>query len=226
MNAIDLTNPITEWENIIWTPDQRFRGKTVFCLASGPSMSQAIADKVKGHPTIVVNSTVMLAPWADVLFFTDYGWFKDRKDFVSKFPGLVVSLARRAKREMPDKVLRIKGRGQPGYPPRFPRMGEEEIQQGRTSGHTAVALAIAMGASRVALCGYDMQLVNGKEHHHDEYKGPRDLTLYEKEFHTGFVGWNAATLSFGVQIVNCTHGSAVKEFTYVDLDTVLSRCAR
>lgn len=221
----DLSNPIKPWENDFWTPDQRFRGHTVFCLASGPSMTQEIADKVIGQSCIVVNSTCMLAPWADVLFFTDYGWYADRKEIVANWPGIVVCLSRRTKREAPNQVKRVKPFGSPDYPPRFPAMGSGEIQQGRTSGHSAVALAIAMGAARVVLLGYDMQMVGGREHHHDEYKGPRDLTIYENEFQKGFNGWNAAALALGVQIINCTHGSAVKEFPFLTLDAVLARCS-
>lgn len=246
MNApANLRNPITPWENEIWTPEPIFKGETVFCLASGPSLTQQTADKLKGCRVIVVNSSCLLAPWADILYFTDSGWydgeFEDgskRRDFVRDFPGLVVSMARLAKRELDDpvfrrpvpRVLRIKGHGAPPYPPRwqgkpgFPPLGHREVQQGRNSGNTAVSLAIALGAVRVVLVGYDCRLVNGREHHHDEYKGPRDLSLYDNEFKRAFDGWNEAALASGVEIVNCTPGSAITEFPFADLDEVLT-CA-
>lgn len=232
--ALDLRNPITPWENEIWTPEPVFKGETVFCVASGPSLTQALADKLKGRRVIVVNSSCMLAPWADVLFFTDSGWYDARKELVENWPGLIVTMSRQAKRELPGKVKRVKSIGDPTFPPRlpgpaktpgFPPPGSVEIQQGRTSGHTAVSLAIALGAVRVPLVGYDMQVVNGREHFHSEYKGPRDLTLYEKEFKNSFNGWNDAAQNSGVSIINCTPGSAITEFPFADLDEVLT-CAR
>lgn len=236
--AIDLRNPITPWENEIWHPQVIWPGETVYCLASGPSMMQEIADKVKGRKTIVVNSTCLLAPWADILYFTDSGWYASHRDIVANWPGMVVCMARLAKRELDDPALnrstprvnRVKSIGDPSWPPRLPGMpkrlgfpppGSPEIHQGRTSGHTAVSLAIALGAVRIVLLGYDMQVVNGREHHHNEYKGPRDLNIYA-EFQTGFNGWNEAALNSGVTILNATPGSAVKEFPMVDLDEVLA----
>lgn len=252
-NVIELRNPITPWENTIWTPELLFKGETVVCIASGPSLTPEICQRVRAAQlagkcrVIVVNSSCMLAPFADVLFFTDSGWYDARKELVANWPGLVVTMSRQAARElnapgMPGKdgrlrVLRVKGCGDPDAPPRvrvadgvlpkvpgFPDLGSGEIQQGRSSGHTAVSLAIAMGASRVPLVGYDMQVVNGREHHHQEYKGPRDLSIYPNEFQKAFTGWNEAALASGVEIVNCTHGSAVTEFPFADLDEVLA-CA-
>jgi hypothetical protein len=235
---MDLSNPIKPWENIIWTPEPLFMGEMVFCVASGPSMNKGIADSLQGRRVITVNSSCRLTPWADVLYFTDTGWFYDNRETVKNWPGLVVSMSRAAKRELDDpalnravpRLLRVKGIGDPSFPPRlpgmpkrlgFPPVGSMEIQQGRSSGHTAVSLAIAMGASRVVMVGYDMQIVNGREHFHNEYSGPRDLGLYANEYVRGFNGWNEAALASGVEILNATHGSAVTEFPFVDLDEVL-----
>lgn len=208
-----------------WTPEPIFAGAMVFCLASGPSLTQEVVDKVKGRRTIVVNSSCMLAPWADVLFFTDSGWYEPRREIVKNFAGRVTSMSRTAKRELPDKVLRVKGEGDPAFPPRFPPHGSPVIAQGRTSGHTAISLAIALGAWDVVMLGYDMRIVDGREHHHNEYSGPRDLEQYARELVPAFAGWNKAARDIGVRILNATPGSAVTEFPFVDLDEVLT-CAR
>lgn len=252
MNApADLRNPITPWENVLWTPELLFRGETVVCIASGPSLTPEICAAVRQAQlagrckVIVVNSSCVLAPWADVLFFTDSGWYDARKELVRDWPGLVVTMSRQAARElnapgMPlkdgrSRVLRVKGCGDPDAPPRvrvapgvlpkvpgFPDLGSPEIQQGRSSGHTAVSLAIAMGGVRILMVGYDMQVVNGREHHHSEYKGPRDLDIYRNEFQRAFRGWNEAALASGVEILNCTPGSAVTEFPFADLQEALA----
>ena len=123
---------------------------------------------------------------------------------------------------MPDKILRVKGEGDPVFPPDF---ASRPIQQGRSSGHTAIALAIALGASVVVLLGYDMRVVDGREHHHAEYTEPRDLEQYERDFVPAFAGWDEAALKVGVQVFNCTPGSALLEFPFRNLDDVLA-CAR
>lgn len=240
MNAhANLQNPIKPWENDYWTPEPIFKGETVFCVASGPSLTREIADKLEDHRVIVVNSSCKMIPWADVLYFTDSGWYENNREIVANWPGLVVSMARLAKRELDDpalhraapRILRVKGIGAPPYPPQvngrpgFPPIGSPGVQQGRNSGNTAVALAVAMGANRVALVAYDCRVVAGREHFHDEYKGPRDLSLYDDEFKRAFDGWNVAARASGVEILNCTPGSAVTEFPFADLDEVLG-CAR
>lgn len=211
-------------EHEYWTPELVFAGETVFCLASGPSLTQSVAEVVRGRRSIVVNSSCMLAPWADVLYFTDSSWYAARQKLVEEWPGLVVSQSRNAKIELPDKVKRVKGFGEPSYMvTEFPAIGSGVIRQGRSSGHTAVALAIAMAAKTIVLLGYDMRLVDGREHCHSEYKPEgRDLGQYATDFVPAFSGWNAAALKMGVQILNATPGSAVTEFPFVDLDDVLN----
>jgi len=52
-------------------------GATVACLASGPSLTRADVALVRaqGLPTIVVNTTYQMAPWADVLYACDAKWW-------------------------------------------------------------------------------------------------------------------------------------------------------
>ncbi len=215
------------WEFEYWTPEPCWRGETVFVLASGPSLTQAICDKVRARNAIVINKSFRLAPWARVWFFTDSSIYEAHRDDVKAWPGEIITMSRTAKRELNKAVKRVKGEGDPAFPfLRFPPLGHPAIRQGRSSGHTAISLAIALGASRVALLGFDMRFVDGREHHHSEYTGPRDPDLYQREFVPAFAGWNAAAVASGVSIVNCTPGSAVTEFPFVDLDEVLASCAR
>ncbi|MBN9007245.1 MAG: hypothetical protein J0H40_17745 [Rhizobiales bacterium] len=203
-----------------WSPEPLFKGETIFCLASGPSLTAEICERIRGRCAIAVNSSAVLAPPDSVLFFTDSSWYEPRRELVKSWQGLVVSMSRTAKRELPDKVRRVRGEGDPQALPSFSR-GRDVIQQGRSSGHTAVSLAIALGAACVVLLGYDMRFVEGREHFHGEYKGPRDVSIYEREFRPGFAGWNAAARAAGVDVINATDGSALTEFRHVSLDEVL-----
>lgn len=204
-----------------WTPMRLFAGATVACLASGPSLTAEAVAKVGRIPSIAINSSCLLAPSADVLFFTDSSWYEQHRDLVTAWPSLVISMSRTAKRELPDKVKRIEGRGDPMAPPDFCRAG---VQQGRSSGHTAIALAIALGARRVILLGYDMRVVDGREHCHGDYgdQTARDLDQYARDFVPAFAGWDAAARRAGVEILNATPGSALTEFRSVEIDRVLA----
>lgn len=210
----------TPWEDAFWTPEPIFKGETVFVLASGPSLTQNVCDRIRGRNAIVVNKSFRLAPWAAVWFFTDGHIYESHREDVRTWAGEVVTLSRAAKREQPDKVKRLKGEWTKGFPP----IGSPIIRQGRSSGHTAISVAAALGASLIPLLGFDMRLVEGKEHHHAEYAGPRDLDIYAREFVPAFAGWNDDALQAGIRIVNCTPGSAVTEFPFADLDEVLT-CA-
>lgn len=260
---INSTNPKMPWEAELWSPEALFDGRTVFCVACGPSLTPQIADALRGRPTVVVNSAVYLLPWADVLFFTDAGWFEafnegkekarhrdlcgrhgndvwPRRRFVEGFPGLVVTFAPLAKRVLDDpsnpypmarrpRVCRVKAAAAPtprqlgraGYEWRFPGVGSSVVLGGRSSGHSAISLAIVMGAARVVLVGYDMRVVAGREHFHSDYQGGRDLTIYEKEFVPAFASWDEAARNTGVEILNATDGSAIKEFKFVRLKDML-----
>jgi hypothetical protein len=239
MDAMNSQPNSREFE--YWTPEPIFKGETVFCLASGPSLTQEVADRIKGHRAIVVNGSCSRAPWADVLYFTDSGWFETgrhpnfcgnnrgtddqwpRRSIVENWPGLVITMSKSAKRVLPDKVRRIQGIGDPTIGcGSFPPLGSAGVRQGRSSGHTAISIAVALGARRVILIGYDMRVVDGVEHHHSEYTGPRDLDQYAREFVPAFNGWNADALKVGVEILNATPLSAVHEFPMISLDEALS----
>ncbi len=215
----------TPWENDFWTPEPWFKDQTVFILASGPSLTQEVCDKIKGRNAIVVNASFKQAPWAKVWYFTDGHIYEKYRDEVASWPGEIVCMSKMAKQELNKQIKRVWGVGDPTSSIQslqdFPPLGHHSIRQGRSSGHTAVSLAIALGASRIMLVGFDMRFVEGREHHHSEYQGPRDAMLYEREFIPGFEGWNTAALRAGVQILNATPQSAVTEFPMVSLEEVL-----
>jgi hypothetical protein len=93
-----------------WSIPREWAGKTVAILASGPSMSQAAADRVRadGIPAIVVNSTFRLAPWADLLYGADAKWWQHTPR-ARQFAGTKVSC------EPVLGVLNLRNAGKVGY---------------------------------------------------------------------------------------------------------------
>jgi len=120
------------------TPD--WQGQTVAVLASGPNMSQEVADALREHRRIVVNFTHRLAPDADMLVALDGNWPQELRDFA----GLRVT-------GVLDDDLDALYIG--------PRWERVQIAPGHEieildSGLTAVRVAALMGASRIIMAGF------------------------------------------------------------------------
>ena len=121
------------------TPD--WQGQTVAVLASGPNMSQEVADALREHRRIVVNFTHRLAPDADMLVAMDGNWPQELRDFA----GLRVT-------GVLDDDLDALYIG-----PRWERvqMAPGHEIEVHNSGLTAIRIVAQMGASRIILAGFD-----------------------------------------------------------------------
>lgn len=100
-------------------------------LASGPSMSQAVADSVRGRCKVVaVSDAWQFAPWADALASSDANWWRHKRpDFEG--PKFTIGV-------WPD-VEKLEG-----------------VPMGTNSGLLGIHVAVKMGATRVLLLGLDM----------------------------------------------------------------------
>lgn len=210
--------------NDTWTPEPIWSGKRCFILGGGPSLADVDLARLKGEKVITVNSSLPRAVAAGlddgVLFFIDFDWFMKRIPAVLAWRGLIVTPSTGAKRRYPDRIKRIVGEWRDD----FPRRGAPVIRKGRNGGHTSIGLAHALGCNEVILLGFDMRIVNGRSHHHDEYAGT-DEGLYHNLFVPNFKGWDASARAAGMRVRNATPGSALKEFEMVGLEEVLA-CAR
>lgn len=198
-----------------WVPPD-WKGRTVAVLASGPSMSSAIAERVRAAaiPTIVVNSTVQLAPWADVLLAGDRGWWTQCSVLADSFNGLKVTST--ASIRYPG-LLYLVPTGPEGY--------DHEpncVRTGGNSGYQAVHVAMRAGARRIVMCGVDLTLAHGVHWHgpHPRLLGnptPTTIELMRRRFATLVV----PAKKIGVEIVNCSPISALQCFDRMSLDEAL-----
>lgn len=211
----------TAWEDDFWTPEPWFRGQPVFLLGGGPGLTPRIAARLLGRCCIAINSSYLLASRNTLLFFTDNSWFEPRVDVVQSWAGPVVTQSRASKRAMPS-LRRIKSEAGRN----FPAPGSGVVLQGRSTGQTAIGLAAAMLGNPIILLGFDMRAVGGREHHHDDYQDPARRParpdIYQKDFLPAFRGWGEMARRAGLEVLNATPGSALKEFPMVDPEAVLS----
>lgn len=132
-----------------------WRGRTVVCLASGPSLTKEDCDAVRaaGHVAIVTNTTFRDCPWADVLFAFDARWWREYIDEVRfVFAGRLVSASQVVGKLGVDSTW-----------------GQSWFKHAQHSGACALALAVAGIPKRVVMLGFDCQIVGEKSHHHGEH---------------------------------------------------------
>lgn len=187
---------------------------TVVCLGSGPSLTQADVDRVRGRARVIaVNDAFRLAPWADVLYAADAKWWR-RGAGVPTFRGLKYSiLPNWTAQEFPD-VRILRNTGVDGL-----ELDPTGLRTGRNSGYQAINLAVHLGASQIVLLGYDMHGDHFFGSHPDKSKPPFALCL---PLFPTLVGPLKAA---GVSVVNCTPRSAVTCFPMTPLSSVLAEVA-
>ncbi len=188
-------------------------GGTVVVMASGPGMSQAVADAVESSdlPAIAVNSTWRLAPWADMLYAADPEWWHHPDNRAAlAFDGLRVSCQPVA------GVHQLRNSGTDGFDP-----DPAAVRTGGNSGYQALHVAVHAGAARVLLCGFDM----GGTHWHGKHPTPLRETLSETygRWIQRFDALAPVLKERGVNVVNCTPGSALRCFRVADLKDEIAK---
>lgn len=192
---------------------QCWPGETVVCLASGPSLTRDDVEYCRGKArTIVVNSTLQIAPWADVFFASDGRVWRWNEAAIRAFQGMKFSLDPVAA-EYGGMILRNGGVCGLSRDPRA-------VCTGYNSGYMAVNVAVLLGAARILLLGYDMQQgPSGESHWHGDHvnKAQPPYADCVRAFRTMVEPLKAA----GVEVVNCTRSSALTMFDRADLREAL-----
>lgn len=174
-------------------------------LASGPSMSQALADSVRGRCNVITVSDVYkLAPWADALVSQDKPWWRFHQE-AHGFAGRKFSGAH------------WDGLDVPGLE-RVPF--EAGIQSGTNSALLACEVAVkTFGAKELLLLGVDMK----GTHFFGPHPAPLKNTT-EQRFEVmkqQFANWRPK----GVTVWNCNLDSGLECFPKRSLDECLAGLA-
>lgn len=166
-------------------------------LAPGPSMSQAVADSVRGHRVGVINNCFSLAPWAEFLAATDVQWWLKYPE-ARQFAGRKFS---------PNRI------GED-----VERVHTALVTSCCNSGVLGLEVAKRLGATRVLLLGFDM----GLGHFFGPYSNGLGNTTKERRVvhHAQFATW--ARLNKGIDVINCTPGSALQVFPKMELSEALA----
>jgi hypothetical protein len=198
-----------------WRVPRIWQGQTVAVLASGKSMSQAVADQVNGYglPCIAVNKTWELAPWAQMLYAADSEWWQQNPKAL-EFPCLKVSVNDGGTH--PRGVHVLQQSGYEGFD-----LDPSRLRTGGNSGYQAVHLAAHAGAERILLLGFNM----GGPHWHKAHKSPLRETgpsTYERWVNA----FDSLVRECPAEIINCTPNSALRlKYTPLASFEPAARCA-
>lgn len=161
-------------------------------LATGPSLSPADVEAVRGLSVVAVSDAYKLAPWADALVSADAAWWKANpkaRDFAGAKYGAVHDFNN------------------------VPYVDPLHVGIGLNSGLLGVMVAVRMGARCVYLLGFDMRKPG--QHFFGEHPKPLKPTTPERMaiFRRQFERYHPK----GVAIVNCTKGSALTCYPMGDI---------
>lgn len=187
----------------------RYRGRTVVCIASGPSLTADDCELVRqaGHPTIVVNRSYRLAPWADILFAMDaYFWQTHLPEIeASGFAGERWGYVR-----MPREANVIATKGEL-YPTGW-----------GNSGSFGISLGVVTKPMKIVLLGYDCQFTaDGRKHWHDDYPPNMGNAASIKRWPYQFELIAKYAKSHGIPVVNCSRATALTCFERGELEKEL-----
>lgn len=167
---------------------------TFAVLATGPSMSQEIADYVCGKcSAVAVCDAFRLAPWADALVCQDRNWW-------DRYPEALQFLGRKFSGAPVQHVETLRP--------------DQEFPSGCNSGLLGMRVARLLGATRILLLGFDMQ----GTHYFGSHPEPLRNTTEERfsAFIRQFERWRGWP-----EVVNCTPGSALTRFPFATIEEAL-----
>lgn len=186
---------------------RRWPGSTVVCLATGPSLTVADVEWVRGRARVIaVNDAYRWAPWADALYATDVAWWLAHQG-ARTCTGEKWSIAHptwQGRRERFPEVTVLANTGVTGL-----ETDPSGIRHGKNSGYAAVNLAVHYGAARIVLVGYDMGHPPGGRSHFAGHSGQLVRRSPYADFRTTFQTIVAPVRALGIELVNCSRESAL-----------------
>ena len=184
-------------------------GKAVVCMASGPSLTAEDAELVRqsGHPVVVTNTTFRMAPWADVVFGMDLKWWQHYHEEVKK-----TCTGRRMSTSAAARSIDVESLyNTPWYP----------AASFQNSGSAIVGLAVAAGAAKAIMLGFDCQFTGGKTHWHGDHPRTMGNAASLKRWPRMFDNLLKNTRNSGCRIVNASRATSLTLFERAELEAEL-----
>lgn len=200
-----------------WRWDHSLAGSTVVVVGNGPSLARFTPDQIAGHRLIAINSACRwAAPVAtadDLLYFADNSWSENHPELAPSWPGIVITSNRYAAARLQPFARRL------DVTALTEAVRVHPDATHASSGHTAAALAAAMGARRVVLLGFDCGIRAGRAQWHDDYR-ETDAAVYVERMAPGWRDLVPGLSRMGCEVVNATPGSSAS-VPFMDIASAL-----
>lgn len=235
----------------IWRPGELWAGATCAILASGPSLTLGQVSQLYvrwclslgngDFKVVVVNDSVLAAPWADLLYAGDWRWWEYAisryPQALKRFQGLMVTQDRR----VPERCGGVHCLEPTTNDADGSRLGFDPrpgcLRNGPNSGYQALHLAAQLGVRRAILLGFDCRATppaparnEGEERHHwhgrRQHPTGRRMDYGSEQYgywRDGFATLREPLAARGVDVVNCSPGTALEVWPCADLEAELHR---
>jgi hypothetical protein len=233
----------------MWLVPKIWDGADVWILGGGPSVAslfgipdQLVYDVRTGQKpmkafspymkaihdkqVIGINVAYRLGDWVSIMFCGDKGFVLQHEKELKSYNGIKVSC---------HSIASKPERNDWKYTPKDNRKGfgitenPYKVSWNLNSGGAAISLACNLGAKRIILLGFDMNIENGYQHFHNAYKRgvikpedhKRKRGLPFDRHLKGFPTIKADADRLGVEILNTSLNSSIECFKKVDIKELL-----
>lgn len=197
-----------------WMPPKMWPGAIVYIIGGGPSLKNQDLSFTKNRRTIVTNNAYKLVPWAEVLFFMDYKWYKQHEGWLGSYDGLIVTIAEQTRE---NRRIKFVERGSKNMlsPHR------NVINHGNNSGYCGVHLAYLFGATTIILVGFDMKIVNSQHNFHNDHERKMRDDIYTDEYIPVFDTIREPLRNKGVILLTTTKDSGLRNIPYIAIEEAI-----
>jgi hypothetical protein len=169
---------------------------------------------------VVIKGSWRLAPWADLLYGLDRGWWIANKG-AAEFRGLKASPSPTAAKLFTDiRLVRLKSRAELLTKEKGV-IGCGLKHGGGHSGFQAINLAVQFGVKRILLVGFDMMMDGHRAHWREDSGVGKPDAGRIRSWREAFDECAPQFRTLGVDVVNCTMASALTAYPKVPLSEAL-----
>lgn len=211
-------------------PPRLWAGETCVCIAGGPSLI-GFDDTLlrESRPRVIaINDSWRLCPWADIVYFCDFPWFRDQCGVNRKsIDGSTTFHDLRAEGFLVTAAPELASDPNVHYLALTGQLGFDAdpacLRHGSNSGYQAIHLAAHCGASRIVLLGYDMHVSGTRSHWHKEKRSAAAsfAGTIQRNFLPCFPTLVDPLRERGIEVLNATPGSALTCWPMVMLEDAL-----
>lgn len=194
-------------------------GRVVHIVAGGPSVKEQNVSLLENKITIAINNSFEILPNATALFWADPDWAGIHFDKLSKH---------RCKLRFSSRMhANLTGYGLGGCT-MLKRTGDFDIDhnpdniRGNNGGAQALNLAVNMGARKIVLLGYDMNMREGTHWHQGHGLAMRP-SIYTDLFIPSIESMAASIKQLGIEVINCAPRSALKCFPFQNFESIINK---